>query len=214
MLEGLVAMLVTGLLIGVSESIAKMIPLVDADGEPVEFVNVPEAVTPILLPPTVNEFTWIKSTLNESDMIPRSIPPMTGSIPPMNVAVIVHCPHRRLVDPQSDGNVKLNNPPVTVVVENTCPVGVSGPWRSTNVMFNRPVLSDVAIFGTEGLFVTLTPSVSPGTKKVVATPDATGSSRTTLFCDMAVMNMVEFLTKLDGMISDILRATNDCVQKG
>jgi len=214
MLEGLVAMLVTGLLIGVSESIAKMIPLVDADGEPVEFVKVPEAVTPVLLPPAVNEFTWIKSTLNELDIIPRSIPPMTGSIPPMNVAVIVHCPHRRLLDPQSDGNVKLNNPPVTVVVENTCPVGVSGPWRSTNVMFNRPVLSDVAIFGTEGLFVTLTPSVSPGTKKVVATPDATGSSRTTLFCDMAVMNMVEFLTKLDGMISDILRATNDCVQKG
>src|SRR6266566_707870 len=152
MLEGLVAMLVTGLLIGVSESIAKMTPLVDADGEPVEFVKVPEAVTPVLLPPAVNEFTWIKSTLNESDIIPRSIPPL-------NVAVMVHCPHRRLLDPQSDGNVKLNNPPVTVVVEKTCPVGVSGPWRSTNVMFNRPVLRDVAIFGTEGLFVTLTPSV-------------------------------------------------------
>src|SRR6266571_2809924 len=120
MLEGLVAMLVTGLLIGVSESIAKMIPLVDADGEPVEFVKVPEAVTPVLLPPAVNEFTWIKSTLNELDIIPRSIPPM-------NMAVIVHCPHRRLLDPQSDGNVKLNNPPVTVVVEKTCPVGVSGP---------------------------------------------------------------------------------------
>src|SRR6266705_1289114 len=173
MVEGLFVALVTGLLMGVPESIAK--------------------TTPVLLPPAVNEFSWIKSTLHESDMIPRSIPPMTGSIPPVNVAVIVHCPHRRLLDPQSDGNVKLNNPPVTVVVENTCPVGVSGPWRSTNVMFNRPVLSDVAIFGTEGLFVTLTPSVSLGTKNVVATPDATGSSRTTLFCDMAVMNMVEFL---------------------
>ena len=187
-----------------------MTPLVDADGEPVEFVKVPEAVTPVLLPPAVNEFTWIKSTLNESDIIPRSIPPL-------NVAVMVHCPHRRLLDPQSDGNVKLNRPPVTVVVENACPVGVSGPWRSTNVMFNRPVFRDVATFGTEGLFVTLTPSISPGTKKVAATPDATGLSRTTLFCDMAVMNIVEFLRKLDGVdgtISDMLSATNDCVQTG
>src|SRR6266699_2719888 len=207
MLEGLVVVLVTGLLMGVPESIAKTTPLVDADAEPVEFVNVPEAVTPVLLPPAVNEFTWIKSTLNESDMIPRSIPPL-------NVAVMVHCPHRRLLDPQSDGNVKLNNPPVTVVVEITCSVGVSGAWRSTNVMCNRPVLRGVAIFGTEGLFVTLTPSVSLGTKNVVATPDATGLSRTTLFCDMAVMNIVEFLTKLDGMISDMLRATNDCVHTG
>ncbi len=83
MLEGLVVVLVTGLLIGVSESIAKMTPLVDADGEPVEFVKVPEEVTPVLLPPAVNEFTWIKSTLNESDIVPRSIPPL-------NVAVMVH----------------------------------------------------------------------------------------------------------------------------
>jgi hypothetical protein len=58
--------------------------------------------------------------------------------------------------------------------------------------------------------------VSPGVKNVVATPDATGLSRTRLFCDIAVMNIeVEFLTKLDGVdgtISDILRAINDCVQ--
>ncbi len=110
--------------------------------------------------------------------------------------------------------MKLNNPPVTVVVVKTCPVGVSGPWRSTNVMFNRPVFRDVGTFGTEGLFVTLTPSVSPGTKNAVATPDATGFSLATLFCDMAVMNIVEFLTKLDGMISDMFRAINDCVQSG
>jgi len=56
MVEGLFVVLVTGLLIGVPESIAKITPLVDADGEPVEFVKVPEAVTPILLPPALSEF--------------------------------------------------------------------------------------------------------------------------------------------------------------
>src|SRR5207247_7546935 len=103
MVEGLFVALVTGLLMGVPESIAKTTPLVDADAEPVEFVNVPEAVTPVLLPPAVNEFTWIKSTLNESDMIPRSIPPMTGSIPPMNVVVLVYLPYISLFDSIFDG---------------------------------------------------------------------------------------------------------------
>src|SRR6266852_6473743 len=149
----------------------------------------------------------MRSTPNELDIAPRSSPPL-------NVAVMVHCPHRRLLVPQSDGNVKLNSPPITVVVENACPVGVSSPWRSTNVMFNRPVFRDVGAFATEGLFVTLTPRVSPGTKNVVATPDATGLSRTRLLCEMAVMNIVEFLTKLDGMISDMLRAIKDCVHRG
>src|SRR5712691_10197149 len=140
----------------------------------------------------------MRSTLNELDIAPRSRPPA-------NVAVTVHCPHRRLFDPQSDGNVKLNNPPATVVAEKICPVGVSGPWRSTKVMFNCPVFRDVGALATDGLFVTLTPRVSPGTKNIVATPDATGLSRTRLFCEMALMNIVEFLTKLDGMISDMLR---------
>lgn len=147
------------------------------------------------------------STLNEVDIAPRSIPPL-------NVAVMVHCPHRRLFDPQSDGIVKLNIPPITVVVENACPVGVSGPWRSTKVMFSRPVFRDVGALATDGLFVTLTPRVSPGTKKVVARPDATELSRMRLFCEMAVMIIVEFLTKLEGMISDMLSAIRDCVQRG
>jgi hypothetical protein len=75
-------------------------------------------------------------------------------------------------------------------------------------------MRDVGALAIDGLFVTLTPRVSPGTKNVVATPDATGLSRTRLFCEMAVMNIVEFLTKLDGMISDMLRAIKDCVQSG
>src|SRR5207249_6596397 len=149
----------------------------------------------------------MRSTLNEVDIAPRSRPPL-------NVAVMVHCANRGLLDPQSDGNVKSNSPPIVVVVENACPVGVSGRWRSTNVMFNRPVFRDVGALVTDGLFVTLTPRVSPGTKTIVATPDATGLSRTRLFCEMAVMNIVEFLTKLDGMISDMLWAINDCVQSG
>jgi hypothetical protein len=153
----------------------------------------------------------MRSTLNELDIAPRSRPPL-------NVAVMVHCPHRRLFDPQSDGNVKSNNPPATVGVENACPVGVSGPWRSTNVMFNVPVFRDVGALATDGLFVTLTPRVSPGTKNVAATLDATGLSWTRLFCEMAEMNIeVEFLTKLDGLdgtISDMLRAIKDCVQSG
>src|SRR6266852_2450418 len=149
----------------------------------------------------------MRSTLNELDITPRSRPPP-------KVAVMVHWPHRRLLVPQSDGNVKLNSPPITVVAENACPVGVSGPWRSTNVMFNRPVFRDVGALATDGLFVTLTPRVSPGTKNVVATPDATGLSRTRLFCDTAVMNIeVEFLTK-NGWMSDMLRAIKDCVQRG
>lgn len=127
---------------------------------------------------------------------------------------MVHCPHRRLLVPQSDGSVKLNSPPVTVVVENGCPVGVSGPWRSTNVMFSRPVFREVGALATDGLFVTLTPKVSPDTKDVVATPDAIELSRTRLFCEMAVMYIVEFLTKLGVMISDMLRAIRDCVQRG
>jgi len=131
----------------------------------------------------------MRSTLNELDITPRSRPPL-------NVAVTVHCPQRRSFDPQSDGNVKLNSPPVTVVVKKTCPVGVSGPWRSANVMFNLPVFRDVGALATDGLFVTLTPRVSPGTKNVVGTPDAIGLSRTRLFCERAVMNIeVEFLTK-------------------
>jgi hypothetical protein len=81
-------------------------------------------------------------------------------------------------------------------------------------MFNCPVFRDVGALATDGVFVTLTPRVSPGTKNVVATPDATGLSRTRLFCEMAVMNIVEFLTKLDGMISDMLRAIKDCVHRG
>src|SRR5216684_4648616 len=148
----------------------------------------------------------MRSTPNELDIAPRSRPPP-------KVAVIVHCPHRRLLVPQSDGNVKLNSPPVKVVVENACPVGVSGPWRSTNVMFNRPVFRDVGALATDGLFVTLTPRVSPETKNVVATPDATGLSRTRLFCEMLLMNIVEFLTK-NGWMSDMLRAIKDCVQRG
>src|SRR5260370_16404435 len=108
---------------------------------------------------------------------------------------MVHCPHRRLLVPQSDGNVKLNTPPITVVVENACPVGVSCPWRSTNVMFNRPVFRGVGALATDGLFVTLTPRVSPGVNNVVATPDATGFSRRRLFFDTAVLNLeVNFLT--------------------
>jgi len=81
-------------------------------------------------------------------------------------------------------------------------------------MFNRPVFRDVGALATDGLLVTLTPIVSPGAKNVVATPDATGLSRTRLFCDMAVMKTeVEFLTK-NGWMSDMLRAIKDCVQRG
>jgi hypothetical protein len=47
--------LVTGLLTGVPESIAKTTPLVPANAEPDEFVKLPEAVTPVLLPPALNE---------------------------------------------------------------------------------------------------------------------------------------------------------------
>ena len=56
MLDGFLVVLVTGLLTGVPESIAKTTPLVAAEAEPDEFVNVPEAVIPILLPPALKEF--------------------------------------------------------------------------------------------------------------------------------------------------------------
>jgi len=55
-LDGLLVVLVTGLLIGVPESIAKMTPLVAADGNPDEFVKVPLTVTPMLLPAALKEF--------------------------------------------------------------------------------------------------------------------------------------------------------------
>jgi hypothetical protein len=54
-LDGLLVVLVKGLLIGVSESIAKTSPLVATDNEPDEFVKVPETVTPALLPPALKE---------------------------------------------------------------------------------------------------------------------------------------------------------------
>lgn len=56
MLDGFLVELVTGLLIGVPESIAKTIPLVATNAEPDEFVSVPDAVTRVLLPPAVKEF--------------------------------------------------------------------------------------------------------------------------------------------------------------
>ena len=55
-LEGVFVLLVTGLLIGVSESIAKTTPLAVVDSDPDEFVKVPETLTPVLLPLAVNEF--------------------------------------------------------------------------------------------------------------------------------------------------------------
>ena len=55
MLDGFLVVLVTGLLTGVPESIAKTTPLVAADAEPDEFVRVPVAVTPLLLPPALKE---------------------------------------------------------------------------------------------------------------------------------------------------------------
>jgi len=55
MLDGFLVVLVTGLLTGVPESIAKTTPFVAADAEPDEFVKVPVAVTPALLPPALKE---------------------------------------------------------------------------------------------------------------------------------------------------------------
>ena len=57
MLDGFLVVLVRGLLTGVPESIAKTTPLVPTNGEPDEFVKVPEAVTRVLLPAAVKEFT-------------------------------------------------------------------------------------------------------------------------------------------------------------